>query len=181
MKIVYCFDCTYLNGGIEKVTITKANGLADIEGNEIWLIVAENNGKPKTFVNPKIHIVDLNIGYGCTDAVPAPYYYDAEFKFKGMSGGCKWFYKAKLKSRIDEKTNYNFDLDIELNELLQNRVIFKPIYFIDIGGQDTNKGGSNTDKNQEKRIAGIEYMKLKWGKYFDYDFKSNKAKIIVNR
>ena len=126
-------------------------------------------------------MVDLNIGYACTDAVPAPYYYDAEFKFKGMSGGLKWFYKKCLKSRIDEKTNYNFDLDIELQELLQNRIIFKPIYFIDVGGQDTNKGGSNTDKNQEKRIAGIEYMKLKWGKYFDYDFKSNKAKINVNR
>lgn len=63
MKIVYCFDCVYLNGGIEKVTIIKANALAEIEGNEIWLLIAENKGKPQTFINPKIHVIDLNIGY----------------------------------------------------------------------------------------------------------------------
>lgn len=126
-------------------------------------------------------LVDLDIGYGCTDAVPAPFYYDQEFKFKGMSGGCKWINKKKFKAKMDPETNYNFDLDWELQELLVNRVIFKPVYFIDVGGQDTNKGGSNTDKNKEKRLAGIEHMKAKWGKYFGYNLKNNKAQIIVNR
>lgn len=126
-------------------------------------------------------MVDLKIGYGCTDANPAPFYYDQEFKFKGMSGGCKWFNKAILKARIDPNTNYNFDLDMELQELLLNRVIFKPVYFIDVGGMDTNAGGSNTDKNQQKRIAGIQYTKSKWGKHFGYNFENNKARINVNR
>ena len=126
-------------------------------------------------------MVDLGIGFACTDANPTPYYYDAEFKFKGMCGGCKWFNKEKFKGKVDANCNYNFDLDLELQELLVNRVIFKPIYFIDVGGQDTNKGGSNVDKNQEKRYNGINYTKTKWGKYFDYDFNHNKAKINVNR
>lgn len=126
-------------------------------------------------------MVDLRIGYGCTDANPAPYYYDQEFKFKGMSGGCKWFNKAVFKARIDPNTNYNFDLDLELQELITNRVIFKPVYFIDVGGMDTNAGGSNTDKNQAKRVAGIMYTKGKWGKHFDYNFENNKAYINVNR
>lgn len=126
-------------------------------------------------------MVDLNIGYGCTDANPAPFYYDQEFKFKGMSGGCKWFNKAAFGARIDPATNYNFDLDLELQELLTHRVIFKPVYFIDVGGMDTNAGGSNVDKNQTKRIEGIMYTKSKWGKYFDYNFDSNKAKIKVQR
>jgi len=126
-------------------------------------------------------MIDLNVGYGCTDAVPAGYYYDAEFKFKGMCGGLKWIYKPKFKAKIDPECQYNFDLDLELQELLHNRIVIKPIYFIDIGGQDTNKGGSNTDKTKAKRIAGIEYTKNKWGKYFEYNYKNNKAKINVKR
>ena len=94
MKIVYCFDCTYLNGGIEKVTITKANALADIEGNEICLIVAENNGKPKTFVNPKIHIVDLNIGYYAVEGNPLKVYFSLIRKNKQ--------HKQKLTAVLNE-------------------------------------------------------------------------------
>lgn len=124
---------------------------------------------------------DLGLGYACTDAVPAPYYYVSEFVFKGMCGGCKWINKEKFKAKVDAKCQYNFDLDLELQELLHNRIVLKPLYFIDIGGQDTNSGGSNTDKNKAKRIAGIEYTKAKWGKYFDYNLKNNKAQIKVNR
>ena len=82
---------------------------------------------------------------------------------------------------MDANCAYNFDLDLELQELLRNRIVFKPIYFIDIGGQDTNSGGSNVDKNKQKRMAGIMYTKGKWGKYFDYNFDSNKARIRVQR
>ena len=126
-------------------------------------------------------IMDLDLGYACTDAVPAPFYYTQEFMFKGMCGGCKWVNKAKFKAKVDPKCQYNFDLDLELQELLHNRAILRPIYFIDVGGQDTNPGGSNTDKNSQKRMEGIQYTKLKWGKYFDYNLKNNKAKINVKR
>lgn len=126
-------------------------------------------------------LVDLHLGYGCTDAVPAPFYYTQEFQFKGMCGGCKWINKECFKAKVDEKCYYNFDLDLELQELLLNRAIVRPIYFVDIGGQDTNAGGSNTDKNMAKRMSGINYTKQKWGRYFNYDFKSNKAKIQVKR
>lgn len=126
-------------------------------------------------------MVDLEIGYACTDAVPAPYYYDSEFKFKGMCGGCKWVNKARFMAKVDPDCQYNFDLDLELQELLHNRIVLKPIYFIDVGGQDTNRGGSNVDKNKAKRMAGIEHTKAKWGKYFDYNLKNNKARIVVTR
>lgn len=124
---------------------------------------------------------DLDIGYACTDAVPSPFYYTQEFQFKGMCGGCKWINKKAFKAKIDEKTNYNFDLDLELQELLLNRCILRPIYFVDVGGQDTNEGGSNVDKTSKKRMDGIYYMKNKWGKYFSYNFQNNKAKINVKR
>jgi hypothetical protein len=124
---------------------------------------------------------DLGLGYACTDAIPAPYYYVSEFVFKGMCGGCKWVNKEKFKAKVDPYCYYNFDLDLELQELLHNRIVLKPLYFIDIGGQDTNKGGSNVDKNKEKRMSGIEYTKKKWGKYFGYNYENNKARINVNR
>lgn len=126
-------------------------------------------------------IADLNLGYACTDAVPAPFYYTQEFMFKGMCGGCKWVNKKCFKAKVDPKCQYNFDLDLELQELLLNRAILRPIYFVDVGGQDTNEGGSNVDKNSTKRMDGITYTKTKWGSYFDYDFKSNKARIKVKR
>lgn len=126
-------------------------------------------------------IADLDIGYACTDAVPAPFYYTQEFMFKGMCGGCKWVNKKIFKANIDPEAMYNFDLDLELQELLVNRVILRPIYFVDVGGQDTNKGGSNTDKNRTKMKNGVFHMKSKWGKYFDYNFDNNKAKIQVRR
>lgn len=126
-------------------------------------------------------MVDLRIGFGCTDSNPAPFYYTQEFQFKGMCGGCKWFNKEVFKAKVDPECYYNFDLDLELQELLHNRIVWKPIYFIDVGGQDTNPGGSNTDKNSNKRKSGIHYTRMKWGKYFDYNFESNKARIKVVR
>ena len=45
-------------------------------------------------------IMDLDLGYACTDAVPAPFYYTQEFMFKGMCGGCKWVNKAKFKAKV---------------------------------------------------------------------------------
>lgn len=126
-------------------------------------------------------LVDLNLGFACTDANPAPFYYTQEFTFKGIPGGCKWINKAAFKAQIDPDTMYNFDVDLELQELLHNRAIVKPVYFLDVGGMDTNPGGSNVDKSSRKRKAGIEYTAMKWGKYFDYNFKSNKAYIKVKR
>lgn len=124
---------------------------------------------------------DLKLGFACTEANPAPFYYTGEFAFKGMCGGCKWINKSCFKAKIDDKCMYNFDLDLELQELLTNRIVLKPLYFVDIGGQDTNKGGSNEDKNKEKRMSGIMHTKNKWGRYFDYNFTNNKARINVKR
>ena len=40
MKIVYCTDSVCILGGVEIVTIVKANALAKIAGNEVWIVVA---------------------------------------------------------------------------------------------------------------------------------------------
>ncbi len=125
-------------------------------------------------------IYDLDIGYASVDATPVPWNYGSEFEFKGTSGGMRWVNKNKFKSKFREEVAHNCDIDVVLHELLVNRIILKPKYLCLHGGTDTNKGG-NSSKKRSDQIACIELMKHKWGKYFEYDLKSNKPFIRVKR
>ena len=125
-------------------------------------------------------ISDLRIGYAAVDASISPWNYGSEFEFKGTSGGMRWFNKPCYKSRFREEVYHNCDLDVVLHELLVNRIILKPKYLCTKGGTDTNAGG-NTEKKRADQIACANLMKQKWGKYFSYNFKSNKPYIRVKR
>ena len=63
MKIVYCTDSICYAGGIQRITIAKANALSQIEGNEVWIIVTDNKQKPVLPIDSKVHIIDLDINY----------------------------------------------------------------------------------------------------------------------
>lgn len=125
-------------------------------------------------------MLDLNIGFGAEDASIAPWNYDAEFCFKGTTGAMRWFNKNAYKSRFREEVYHNCDLDVMLHELLVNRITLKPKYFMVKAGTDTNKGG-NSSKTRQAQIDCVQEMKLRWGKYFDYNFNNNKPRINVKR
>ncbi|MBQ3766761.1 MAG: glycosyltransferase family 4 protein [Bacteroidales bacterium] len=61
MKIVYSTESVTRNGGIQTVTITKANALAEIEGNEVYIIVPHVNGLSPRKISPKVHLINLDI------------------------------------------------------------------------------------------------------------------------
>lgn len=61
MRIVYSTESITRNGGIQTVTITKANYLAEIQGNEVYIVVPHNNGQPPRAINPKVHLINLEI------------------------------------------------------------------------------------------------------------------------
>ena len=63
MKIIYCIDSINNIGGIQRVTVTKANALAAIPGNDVWVIVADNSGKRVFDISPEVHFVDLQVNY----------------------------------------------------------------------------------------------------------------------
>lgn len=42
MKIVYCLNSIRYIGGIQMVTVVKANALAEIPGNEVYVVVTDN-------------------------------------------------------------------------------------------------------------------------------------------
>lgn len=64
MKIVYCINSTEPKyGGTEIVTVMKANALAEIEGNEVWILVTDQLADSDRTVSSKVHVIDLNIDY----------------------------------------------------------------------------------------------------------------------
>lgn len=62
MKIVYCTDSICYLGGIQNITITKANGLAQM-GHQVWIIVTDNKYPPLHPVDPKVQVIHLDINY----------------------------------------------------------------------------------------------------------------------
>lgn len=61
MKIVYSTESVNRNGGIHTVTIIKANTLAEIEGNEVYIIVPHFQGDTPRRISPKVHLINLDI------------------------------------------------------------------------------------------------------------------------
>lgn len=65
MKILFCTNSIGTLGGIERVTIVKANALAEISENDIYIAFTDKMGYPKTIhpISSKVHIVDLDINH----------------------------------------------------------------------------------------------------------------------
>ena len=125
-------------------------------------------------------MADLDIGFGAVDATTRPWNYDAEFGWKGTAGSTRWVNRKVFKAKCKKELEYNYDLDVVLQELLYNRVILKPKYFCSKGETDTNAGGAS-EKRRDDQIACIKLMMSKWGKYFTYDFRKNVPHINVPR
>ena len=123
---------------------------------------------------------DLDIGFGATDPTIRPWNYDCEFSFKGTAGAVRWVNRKVFKAKCNKELEYNYDLDLVLQELLKNRIILKLKYFCSKGLTDVNEGGAS-GKKRENQIACIDLMKAKWGKYFSYNLKTNVPHINVKR
>ena len=103
--------------------------------------------------------------------------YNEEFRFQSTIGLICWFNKAGLKSRYDTNIRFKADIDFQLQELLYNRIIIVPEYFRAKAIYDKNEGGNSVDKNTKT----IKYMKTKWGRYYEHNFKTNQSKAKVRR
>ena len=123
-------------------------------------------------------IYDLGIGYAFDQPTMAPYAYDCEFKFVGMPGHIRWINKKALKATYDPDDPAASDVDMMMQELLHNRIILQPRYLCAKAGMDLNEGASRT---REGHMILVDAMKNKWGKYYDYNYKRNFARIMVKR
>lgn len=86
MKIAYCTDSICYAGGIQRVTIAKANKLA--LKNEVWIIVTDNKDKPVFPLSTKVHLVNCDINYFEDDWKSRFYIYKPQNK---MFHFCKTF------------------------------------------------------------------------------------------
>lgn len=102
MKIVYCTDSISYVGGISRVTSCKASALADIEGNEVYIVVTDNKKGPAFPLNPNVKIIDLNINY-------------FEDDWKG-----KWYI---IKSIIIKRRAHRKKMQEVLNQIMPDVVI----------------------------------------------------------
>lgn len=70
MKIAYCINSISHVGGIERVTIAKANALAAIPGNEVWIAYTDINPSrpgPALALDSRVRTIDLGIRYYADD------------------------------------------------------------------------------------------------------------------
>lgn len=64
MKIAYCLNSIRYLGGIQRVTTVKANALAKIPNNEVYVIVTDNkNGVVVEELDAKVRLIDLDVNY----------------------------------------------------------------------------------------------------------------------
>lgn len=124
---------------------------------------------------------DLNLGFASIRMQESVIKYNEEFRFSSTIGLVCWFNKAALKSRYDENVRFKADTDFQLSELLNNRIIIVPEYLRAKAQYDKNSGGNNTNKNSSTMNETIEYLKNKWGKYYEHNFKTNQSKVKVRR
>ena len=71
MKILYCINTLGVIGGTERVTIVKANALADIDGVEVGICFTDKGNYPDTVhpLSPKVTIFDLGTPYWELDSL----------------------------------------------------------------------------------------------------------------
>lgn len=124
---------------------------------------------------------DLHLGFASITVTAKPWSYTQEFQFAGLCGGIYWFNKEWYKAKADEKADVKEDTDKVLQELMHNRIIIIPKYLAMNAGIDTNEGGDNINKNMKKIAECNDYMKIKWGRYYEFDEKKNTPKIAVKR
>ncbi|BAL83535.1 hypothetical protein SELR_18270 [Selenomonas ruminantium subsp. lactilytica TAM6421] len=126
-----------------------------------------------------IYDLDLGLAFGPPNAIP--YNYTSEFAWMGIPGAWKIVNRKYIKARMDAKIDRNVDIDYVLQEVLNNRVCIDAKYLCDVAHKDklTNTTGSLYSKTDIDN--SIDMMKLRWGKYFQYDAKKNIPKIRVKR
>lgn len=165
MKIVYCLNSIRYLGGIQRVTVVKANALAEIEGNEVYIIVTDNkNGVITEPLSPKVHLIDLDINY-----------YEDDYK-------SRW---NVLKGIFIKRREHKKRLASVLNEI-------QPDIVISVGQSEKNMIPSI--KGKWKTIREFHYTKdyrfnhahsifdkilAYWGNIYDYSFKIKKYDHIV--
>lgn len=101
LKIAYCLNSIRGLGGIERVTVKKANALAAIAGNQVYVLVSDNKrGHIGDILDELVHLIDLDINY-----------YDDDWQ-KGWRARISQISKKKNHKKILRKTLNTISPDV---------------------------------------------------------------------
>lgn len=125
--------------------------------------------------------VDLDIALMGSCITAVPYGYTREFNFSGMIGPIRMYNRALIKARYIPMPFFT-DTDFALQELLLNRIILRPNYFVTDAKIETNAGGMNARRTKQIQVETFDtVMKPKWGRYVSFNPKKNVTSINVKR
>lgn len=165
MNIVYCTDIVYELSGVDVTTITKANALAEIPGNRVWIVVS---GNPKSLMHrlKKVSVIEVNVRYYTRDSNgPLAALWDIYRKRK--------IHKRKLESLLE---NVNPDVVIASGVLMKFflpslKLPSRPIFIRELhSNRDYSIQAATSWRN--KMIPWIGYI-------YDYYWKIREYDIIV--
>ena len=166
MKIAYCLNSIRYLGGIQRVTIVKANALASISGNEVYIIVTDNNQSAliTTPLSDKIKLVDLDVNY----------YYD-DWK-------SKW---NVLKGIVEKRIEHKNKLAKALNDIHPDIVISvgqaEKYMILEIPGKWKKIREMHYPKKYRRMSVNTIYEKMiaYCSDFYDYESRINKYDQIV--
>lgn len=125
-------------------------------------------------------LVDLNLGFAFPPMSKALYAYDKPFHNIGCPGQFRIINKKHFKATYDPDDKATGDIDLMLQEVLKNRICLREMYFLPDAIQDKILGNDEVGFRQD-HYEYIYALMNKWGKYFNYNFKQNEAKIKISR
>lgn len=167
MKIVYCLNSIRGIGGIQKVTVVKANALAEISDNEVYVVVTDNKGGVLTEpLSPKVHLIDLDVNY---------YQDDWQSKWNVLKGIFikRREHKKRLKAVLNE---IQPDVVISVGQSEKNMIPSIKVNFVKIREFHYTK-----DYRMKHANSLLDKLMAIWGNLYDYIiFKTNGYdKIII--
>ncbi len=166
MRIAYCLNSIRYLGGIQRVTIVKANALASISGNEVYIIVTDNNQSAliTTPLSDKIKLVDLDVNY----------YYD-DWK-------SKW---NVLKGIVEKRIEHKNKLAKALNDIHPDIVISvgqaEKYMILEIPGKWKKIREMHYPKKYRRMSVNTIYEKMiaYCSDFYDYESRINKYDQII--
>ena len=166
MKIAYCTDTIDRLGGIEVVTLAKANALALVPGNQVWIIVAYNARVSMTrLYKAKVH--DLAVHYYENDSQGG--YWHALFDYMRK----RKIHRLRLETVLNDiqpdvviSTGSSMKFALPKFKLKSNPVLIRELHY-------SRHYRWETASDQRGRLMAIV------GEWYDYHFSIKKYDKIV--
>lgn len=114
-------------------------------------------------------LYDLKLGMCAFNMGANVMKYNSFIHMKGIIGQICIYNIGCLKAKYDTNLRFKCDIDFELQELRNNRIIICPMYIGAVAKYDKNNGGNSVSKSKTSMQVNKDYLTSKWGKYIQFN------------